>query len=211
MGVAGQDDVDALHARGQLAVDVEAVVAQQHHEIDALGPHLGDVGPELVFLDAERPVGDHVARIGDRRVGKGLADHADPEAAALDHAVGLEHRIAPGRVLHVAGEERELQLLDQLLDPLGAVGELPVRGHGVRRERVHDFHHVGALVLQGRVAALPGVAAVEQQHLARPLGADRLDQRRHAVEPADPAVGLAPALRSRSRPAHRPRRCRARP
>ena len=67
-------------------------------------------------------------------------------------------------------------------------------GHGVDAERVHDPHHVGALGLQRRVAALPGVAAVEQQHPARPLGADRVDQRRQPVEPADPAVGLGQRL-----------------
>ena len=31
--VPGQDHVDALDARGKLAVDVEAVVGQQHHEV----------------------------------------------------------------------------------------------------------------------------------------------------------------------------------
>ena len=33
MRMAGQDDVDALHARGELAVDVEAVMREQHDEL----------------------------------------------------------------------------------------------------------------------------------------------------------------------------------
>ena len=63
-------------------------------------------------------------------------------------------------------------------------------GHGVGLEHVHDAHHVGALGLQRRVAALPGVAAIEQQHFARTFGADRLDQSCHAIETADAAIGL---------------------
>ena len=42
VGVAGQDHVDARDPRGQLAVDVEAVVAQQDHQLGALGARLGD-------------------------------------------------------------------------------------------------------------------------------------------------------------------------
>ncbi len=103
--VAGQDHVDALHPAGQLAVDVEAVVAQQHDQIDLVGAQLLDIGRDLLFLDAERPVGDQVARVGDRRVGKRLADHADAQAATLEHSGGLKHRVAPGCLLHVAGEE----------------------------------------------------------------------------------------------------------
>src|SRR3546814_2262164 len=67
----------------------------------------------------------------------------------------------------VAGKQRELELLDDLVHALGAVGELPVRGHGVDAEGVHHLHHVGARRRVGGVAALPGVAAVEKQRLVR--------------------------------------------
>jgi len=60
-------------------------------------------------------------------------------------------------------------------------------GHGVGLQRVDQAHHVGALAFQRGVAALPAVAAIEQQHLVWPFGTDRLDQRRDAIEPADPA------------------------
>ena len=46
------------------------------------------------------------------------------------------------------------------------------------------------LVMQRRVAVLPGVAAVEEHGAVTALGADRLEDRGDAVEPAEPAVAL---------------------
>jgi hypothetical protein len=118
-----------------------------------------------------------------------LADHRDLDAAALEAGGRVEHLLVPLGVAHVAGQKRKREFADQLLDPLGAIGELPMGGHGLDAERVHDLDHVRALGGERGVGALPGVAAVEQQGLAGPLGADRLDQGRQAVDAADLAVG----------------------
>ena len=63
-----------------------------------------------------------------------------------------------------------------------------MRGHDLHTQRVHRLDHVRAPGFQRRVRPLPRIAAVEQNGLAGALGPDRLDQGRHAVEPADPAV-----------------------
>src|SRR3546814_5137039 len=95
---------------------------------------------------------------------------------ALEELVGLEGGLHPLVVEDVAGKQRELELLDDLVHALGAVGELPVRGHGVDAEGVHHLHHVGARRRVGGVAALPGVAAVEKQRLVRALAAHRSEE-----------------------------------
>ena len=53
MGMAGQDHVDAGHARGQLAVDVEAVVRKQYDELRARFARLVDLRPHVVLANAE--------------------------------------------------------------------------------------------------------------------------------------------------------------
>ena len=63
-------------------------------------------------------------------------------------------------------------------------------GHGVGLQQRHAVDHVLALAGVGAERALPGVAAVEQQHLVAAFGAHALDHRREAVEPADAAVGF---------------------
>ena len=80
MRVAAEDGVDAAHARGHLQVDVHAVVRQHDDHLRALGARRVDGLLHVLFLDAEGPVGDHVARVGDRRVGEGLADDRDLHA-----------------------------------------------------------------------------------------------------------------------------------
>ena len=189
MRVAGEDHVEAGDPARQLAVDVEAVMRQQDDELRAFRAHRVDIGLNLLLADAERPVGHHPARIGDRRVGEGLADHGDLDPAALEDAIGLEDRLVPFGVADIAAEEGIGKSLDQFLDALRAIGELPMAGHGVRRQRVHDLDHVHAAGLQRGIAALPGVAAVEEQHPVLALGTDRLEHGGDAVDTAHPAIG----------------------
>jgi hypothetical protein len=49
----------------------------------ALGAGLVDHLLHVLVLDAELPVGHHVARVGDRRVGEGLADDGAGHAVDL--------------------------------------------------------------------------------------------------------------------------------
>ncbi len=63
--------------------------------------------------------------------------------------------------------------------------------HGVGLHKRHKVDHVLALGLQGDPASLPGVAAVEEQHIAvAAFGANRLYDGRDPVEAAEPAIGL---------------------
>ena len=64
----------------------------------------------FVVLDAEAPVGDHVARVGDRRVREGLADDRHRHAVDLADHVGLEHRVAEIGGLDVLRDEVDLAL-----------------------------------------------------------------------------------------------------
>jgi TPP-dependent trihydroxycyclohexane-1,2-dione (THcHDO) dehydratase len=78
----------------------------------------------------------------------------------------------------------------KLEEAVFAKGEFPVAGHGIGLEQLHALDHVHAVGLERRVGALPGIAAVKEQHLVvTAFGADRLDQRRRAVEAAEPAIG----------------------
>jgi hypothetical protein len=189
VGVPAQDRVDAAHARGELEIDVHAVVGKQHHDLRALRPGRVDVLLQFLFLDPHRPIGNEVARVRDGRVRERLPD--DRHRHAVDGAGGrrLEHRVAEVGGLHVLRQELDPAelLLDRLLDALLAVGELPVAGHEVDAEVLLGLDHVGALRPQRESGALPGVAAVEKQR-AGPLRAQALYQRREMREAADLAV-----------------------
>ncbi len=63
---------------------------------------------QALFLYAEGPVGHEVARIGDRRIGKRLADDGDRHAVHLAHRVGLEHRVVEIDGAHVLREKLDL-------------------------------------------------------------------------------------------------------
>ena len=80
--------------RGHLEVDVHAVVREHDDHLRALGARFVDHLLHVLVLDAEGPVRHHLARVGDRRVGKGLADHGDLDAVHFAHGVGLEHLVA---------------------------------------------------------------------------------------------------------------------
>ena len=199
-----------LDARGELAIDIEAVMRQQHDQCGAVLARLLDVGLQIVLADAERPVRNHPARIGDRRVGERLPDHRDLDAAALDHRHRLEGRLVPFGVADILRQERKPELADDLLDALGAERELPVADHGVGLEQRHAVDHVLTLADQRRVAVLPGVAAVEEHHAVAALGADRLEDGGDAIEPAEAAVALGQRREIRPTSARRPRPSRAR-
>ncbi len=184
------------HPRCELEIDVHAVVRQQHDGLGALAARVVDRLLQTLFLDAERPVGNEVARIGDRRIRKCLADDRDRDAVdRLDH-VRLEHRIAEVGGSHVLGDEidatREIAV-DDLSDPLRTIGEFPMAGHHVHAEQLGGIDHVLAPGPQRGRRALPAVAAVEQQ-CAGALAAQALDQRRKMRESAHRAIGTRRAL-----------------
>ena len=131
MRVPCQHYVDAAHALGHLAVDIEAVVRKQHDEVGARRLGLVDLFLHVGFAEAERPVRDHPARVGDGRERQRLADHGDLDAAALEHLLRRKHRLLEFRLAYVLAEEGEAELRHQLLDAGFAEREFPMCRHGI--------------------------------------------------------------------------------
>ena len=153
--VPAEDRVDAGDARRELQVDVHPVVRQQHDRLRALAAHFVDDLLQRLFLDAERPFRNEVARIGDRRVRKRLPDDRDRHAVDRADHVRREHRIAEVGGLHVLREEFDLAgevAVDDLLDAVGAERELPVAGHHVDAEGLLRVDHVLAACVHSAVA-----------------------------------------------------------
>jgi hypothetical protein len=144
MRMRRQQDVDALDAPGELTVDVEAVVGQEHDEPGALLARL-DVGLHVLLANAERPVRHHPARVGDGRVGEGLADHRDLDATPVDHPHRLEGGLVPLCVADVLSEEGEAEVVGDRLDALRTEREFPVPDHRIGLQELHAIDHVLAL------------------------------------------------------------------
>ena len=148
MGVACQDHINARDRRGDLLVDVKAVMREQD---DDLGTFLAcsiDISLDLVGTDAKGPALDHMARIGNWRIGKMLANDRDIHPATLEEGSALEDLLVPFSIEHIAAKEGVSHLLDQLFQPVLAKSEFPVADHGVRLQQLHGRHHVGALCFQ---------------------------------------------------------------
>ncbi len=189
--VPAEDRIDAAHARRELQIDVHPVVRQQHDRLRAFAARLVDDFLQRFVLDAERPLGDEVARIRDRRVRKRLADDRDRHAVDRAHHVGREHGIAEVGGLHVLREEVDPAgeiLVDDFLHALRTERELPMAGHDVDAERFLRVDHVLAFRPQRRRRALPRVSAVEQQR-AGTRGPQLPHQRREMRKAAELAVG----------------------
>ena len=189
MGMRGQNDVNALDPAGQLAINIKSFVRQQHHDRGARRARVIDLFLQVLFADPEFPVREHPARIGDRGARQRLADHGNPDPAAFKNLAAIEHRLLPFIVANVLRQERERRGVGDLLDPIGAVGELPMADHGFDFQCRQDVEHVLGLGLQRGPAALPAVAAIQQQHLVvAALGAHRIDQRTDAIHASHAAV-----------------------
>ena len=75
--MAAQNGIDTAHAARELHIDIHAVMGEQHHRARALGTHGIDIFLQLGLLYAEGPIRDKMARVGDGRVRKRLANHRD--------------------------------------------------------------------------------------------------------------------------------------
>ena len=180
VGMAAQDGVYPRHPAGHLEVDIHPVVTEQDNDVGALGTHLVDHLLHVVFLDAEAPVGHQIARVGDWRVGKGLANDGARNAIDFPHDIRLEHRVAKVIGLDVLGNEVNLALkvlFNDFLHAFHSEREFPVTRHHIHAEQFCSVHHVLSVGPEGRTGPLPCVAAVQQQG-AWTAGLHALDQRR---------------------------------
>jgi len=168
-----------------------AIVREHHDDLRALAARLVDPLLHAVVAHAEAPVRHHVARIGDRRVRKRLADHGHLHAVHLLQRVGWKDLVLEVGRAHVLRDEIDAALevlIDDFPHPLHAESHLPVGGHHVDAEQLAGVDHVLRVGPQRRARALPGVATVQQQR----AGAARLQalhQGGQVRETADLAVG----------------------
>ena len=78
-----------------------------------------------------------MARIGNRRIGKMLADDSDIYPAALEEGCALEDLLVPFGIEYIAAKEGISHLLDQLFHPVLTKREFPVADHGIRLQQFH--------------------------------------------------------------------------
>ena len=191
MGVTRQDHVDPRHYARHLLVHIKAVVAQAYDQFGPFGADLVHHFLHTLVADTERVFGEHPAGVGDRHIGESLPDHRDFDAACLVELVGREKlcRFVPFGVKDVLPQGGKGQPLDNLCHAVRAEREFPVKSHRVGLERIHHVDHVLTLRVVAGVAAVPGVAAIQQQRIG-PVRADLVDHTRHTVQTAHLAIAL---------------------
>ena len=185
-----QDGVQPAHARGELEVDIHAVVREQHDHLGALAARLVNHLLQPFFLNAEGPVRREIRRVRNGRVRKRLPSDGDRHAVQLAQHVRVEHRVTKVGGLDVLRDKGDLVLevvIDHVAHAVGAVGHLPMRGHDVHAQREGGVDHVLAVGPQRGGGALPGVAAVQQQRIGA-RGPQALDERGQMREAAHAAV-----------------------
>lgn len=182
--MTAQDHVDARRFGGQLQILRKAQVRQQDDQIDLflaeLVQLLAGFGHTHFKPHAFREGGGH--RLVDD--GAGQADHADPQTAALEHPPPVELRRAVILAEDIGGQDGIIQSRRQRLEPRRAIGELPVRRHGVDLQGVHDRNQRLAPAGDGDPRAMEGVAVVQGQ--ACTFGARLFEEARDAGDPAQP-------------------------
>ena len=187
---------------------VEAVVREQHHQLRAVLARLVDLTAHLLLANAERPFRHHPARIGDRRIGERFVrarQSSRPPCRTVFIAgnTGSFHSVS--RIL--SARNGIAQRLDQLLHPRFAIGEFPVAGHGVGPQAASRSRRCPGRGSIGAERALPGVAAVEQQHaVLAALSAHALDHGGHAGRARRCGRRFSPAPQNPPRSGRTPRR-----
>ena len=84
---------------------------QENHKGRTTSTRRLDLFSDTFFTNAERPVWDHPARIGNRRIGEGLTDHGNLDAAPLEHFDRFKSWLLPLAVENIGTEEGEWQIL----------------------------------------------------------------------------------------------------
>ena len=223
VGVAVDDEIDALHVLGQIigGVGLGALVHAQMREADdevcALRLQVRDLcGHAVIELLAVRS-GEELQALNELGVGLGLrlgrleTEEADLHAALFDDGVGVIDGLAVGAE-HVGTQDLEFCSLHVLRQLRIAVVKLVVaEGDNVIAGRVHHGHRVRALVDADVDGALTVVAGVGKDDL-RALrlivrlqgchGRVQIDRTVHVVRVQDDGLSVQRLFRSG-------RKCRA--
>ena len=191
MGVAGQDHVDPRHHARHLLIYVKSIVAQANDQLGPFGAHLVYHFLHTFVADPKGVFGEHPAGVGNRHIRERLPDHRDLDTTGLVELVRGEQLgwFVPFGVKDVLAKGGKRQPFHDLGHAVRAEREFPVKGHCVGLERVHHIDHVLTLGVITGIAAVPRIAAIQQQRV-RPVGADLVDHGRHAVQPAHLAIAL---------------------
>ena len=194
MGVATYDDIDVrdIFSQGKIVHHtlVDAQVGEADDELAALllqGIHvLAGAGDGIEVAGSRRDAGGH-----QRLEVCQQAEHADLEAAAFEHHVGLDHLTQEFvRELVVGADNRELGLAEAFAEGVTAVVELVVAERdGVVAHCIHQFQFHIPFEEVEIGGALGEVAGIEQQHVGV-LFAGFADEGLAAEESAHIGVGL---------------------
>ena len=93
--MATQDHVETGYPRGELEIDGDTVVREQHDHVGlaAVARRVHQL-LDLILANTEIEVADEALGMRDDRVWKRLADDGHAHAADLAHRVGLEDAVA---------------------------------------------------------------------------------------------------------------------
>ena len=164
---------------------------QNNDQVGTGGAHLVYHLLHALIADAEREIREHPARVGDGHIGEGLPDHRNFGAATLEKFVRLEFfgRLVPFSVENILPQHRKGRLFHQFAHPLLAQREFPMEGHRIGFQQLHGVHHVLALRMIAGVRPVPCIATIQQQRIGAGC-ANGVYYRGHAIQTADPAIGL---------------------
>ena len=168
MGMPAEDRIDSGDTGGELQVHVHAVVRQQYDDPSPIRANCIDGSLQVLFANAESPVGHEVARMCDGRVGKGLADDGNAHAIHLAHHVAREYGIAKVCGAHILCDEGDLAielLLDDLAHAVLAECKFPVRSHDVHAQQPGGVDHVLTLGPERGGRPLPRVTPIQQERI----------------------------------------------
>ena len=148
MGVPGQDNVNSINPACQFAINIKTVMACQHHKVGAGTTSGVNIFLNHFFVDAKRPVGNHITWVGYRGIGESLSDNGNFYAATFKECGRFKNTFLPFVIFDVTGKERKVKFFNQFLHAFLSIGKFPMRNHNLNAQCVHGVNHVFAQRLQ---------------------------------------------------------------
>ena len=164
MRVTTHDGVDTTDSAGHLEVNVHAVVANDHHHLGAFASGLIDHGLHVLVLNTEGPVGHHVTRVGNGRVGERLTNDGAGYAVDFFNDVGFENLIPKVLCFDVLCNKVNFAsevFFDNLFDAVHAQSKFPMASHDIDTQQFAGIDHVLAICPQASTRALPCITAIK--------------------------------------------------